>query len=173
VIYAIGGAAGADAADAASHQAGLVLRSLLFRLPARYRPERIPRLVLTDPEIASVGLDESAARAAGTEIRVLRWPYRENDRAQAERLTHGHVKVIADRRGRILGATIVGAHAGELILPWALAVSQGLRVGAMSALAAPHPSLGEIGPRAAIGAYTLRLTQPRVRRIISFLRRFG
>jgi pyruvate/2-oxoglutarate dehydrogenase complex dihydrolipoamide dehydrogenase (E3) component len=70
----------------------------------------------TDPELAHVGMTEAEARAAaGRDLRILRWPFHENDRAQAERETHGLVKVLARRNGRILGASILGAGAGELI----------------------------------------------------------
>ena len=65
---------------------------------------------------------------------MLRWPYHENDRAQAERATDGHIKVVTDKKGRILGATIVGVHAGELIQMWSLAISQGLKIKAMTGL---------------------------------------
>ena len=70
-------------------------------------------MTFTDPELAHVGLTEAQARERHRTIRVLRWPYHENDRAQAERETHGHIKVVTAKNGRILGATIVGAHAGR------------------------------------------------------------
>jgi pyruvate/2-oxoglutarate dehydrogenase complex dihydrolipoamide dehydrogenase (E3) component len=104
---------------------------------------------------------------------VLRWPYHENDRAQAERETHGHIKVITTERGRILGATIVGAHAGELIVPWTLAVSQGLNIRAFAEVVMPYPTLSEIGKRAAVTYFSGSLTKPFVQRIIGALRRFG
>jgi pyruvate/2-oxoglutarate dehydrogenase complex dihydrolipoamide dehydrogenase (E3) component len=103
----------------------------------------------------------------------LRWPYHENDRAQAEGATHGHIKVVTDKKGRILGATIVGAHAGELIATWSLAISQGLNIRAMTGFVVPYPTLSEIGKRAAISYFTPSLTNPWVRRIIRWLRRLG
>jgi pyruvate/2-oxoglutarate dehydrogenase complex dihydrolipoamide dehydrogenase (E3) component len=104
---------------------------------------------------------------------VLRWPYHENDRAQAERETRGHIKVITSKRGKILGATIVGAQAGELITTWSLAISQGLNIRAMAGLIVPYPTLAEIGKRAAGSYFTPGLTSPLLRRIIALLRRFG
>ena len=92
----------------------------------------IPRVTFTDPELAYVGLSEAEAAKRAGKINVLRWPYRENDRAQAERTTTGHVKVITARDGKILGAGIVGAQAGELIQMWSLAISQGLNIKAMT-----------------------------------------
>jgi pyruvate/2-oxoglutarate dehydrogenase complex dihydrolipoamide dehydrogenase (E3) component len=133
----------------------------------------VPQVIHTDPAIARVGLDEAAARAKAGTIRVLRWPLAETDRAQADRETGGHVKLITDRRGRILGAAIVGARAGELILPFVLAVERGLSVRHFAGLPAPYPSAGEAGARAALAFYVPYLTAAWVRRIIGLLRRLG
>ncbi|HSO48221.1 MAG TPA: FAD-dependent oxidoreductase, partial [Rhizobiaceae bacterium] len=121
-VYVVGDAAGsAQFTHVAGYHAGIVIRALLFRLPAKADLSAVPRVTYTDPELAHVGLDEQAARDKHKTISIARWPFAENDRAQAERRTEGLVKLIADRKGRILGASIVGAHAGELIAFWALA----------------------------------------------------
>ncbi|HWD58187.1 MAG TPA: dihydrolipoamide dehydrogenase, partial [Stellaceae bacterium] len=96
-----------------------------------------------------------------------------NDRAQAERTPHGHIKVIVDNKGRILGVGIVGAQAGELISAWSLAIAQRLTVRAFTDLVVPYPTLSEIGKRASVEYYLPGLTQPLLRRIIRFLRNFG
>ena len=138
----------------------------------------LPRVTFTDPELAHVGLTEAQARGrwggrVRRVIRVLRWPYHENDRAQAEGEIVGHIKVITNRRGRILGATIVGAGAGELITTRTLAITQGLNIRALTGIVVPYPTLSEIGKRAALTYFTPGLTNHWVRRIITFLRRFG
>jgi len=173
-VYAIGDVAGGlQFTHVANYHAGLVIRNALFRLPARANDDVIPWVTFTVPELAQVGLTEAAARERHRTIRVLRWPYHENDRAQTERETHGHIKVVTAKNGRILGATIVGAHAGELITTWALAISQGLKIRALTGIIVPYPTFAEVGKRAAITFYTNSLTSPFVRRIIAFLRRFG
>ena len=173
-VYAIGDVAGGlQFTHVANYHAGLVIRNALFRLPARANDGVIPWVTFTDPELAQVGLTEAAARERHRTIRVLRWPYHENDRAQTERETHGHIKVVTAKNGRILGATIVGAHAGELITTWALAISQGLKIRALTGIIVPYPTFAEVGKRAAITFYTNSLTSPFVRRIIALLRRFG
>ena len=172
-VYAIGDAAGGHFTHTANYHAGIVLRNALFRLPAKANDETVPWVTFTDPELAHVGLTEAQARARHKTIRVLRWPYHENDRAQAERETHGHIKVITRKNGLILGATIVGAHAGELITTWTLALSQGLNIRAMTGIVMPYPTLAEIGKRAAITYFSSSLTGSTVRRLIGFLRRFG
>jgi pyruvate/2-oxoglutarate dehydrogenase complex dihydrolipoamide dehydrogenase (E3) component len=83
------------------------------------------------------------------------------------------VKVITDRRGRILGAGIVGAHAGELIQIWALAVSQRLRIKAMTEWISPYPTLGEINKRAAYRYYATAASNPIVRKVIGLLAKLG
>jgi len=173
-VYAIGDVAGgAQFTHLANHQAGMVIRNALFRLPARVNEHVIPRVTFTDPELAHVGLTELEARDRGVAFRVLRWPFHENDRAQAERATDGHVKIITTRRGRILGATIVTAGAGDLIVPWALAVSRKLNIRAIAGMVVPYPTRAEVGKRAAMTYFTPVLSSRFVRRMIIFLRRFG
>jgi pyruvate/2-oxoglutarate dehydrogenase complex dihydrolipoamide dehydrogenase (E3) component len=172
-VYAIGDVAGGlQFTHVSNYHAGLVIRNALFRLPVRASNDAVPWVTFTDPELAQVGLTEAEARKRGA-IRVLRWPYHENDRAQAERETLGHIKVVTNRGGRILGATIVGAQAGELIASWSLAVHRGLNVRALAEVVLPYPTLGEIGKRAAMTYFAPGTASPWVRRIIALLRRFG
>jgi pyruvate/2-oxoglutarate dehydrogenase complex dihydrolipoamide dehydrogenase (E3) component len=174
-VYAIGDAAAGQLqfTQAANYHAGLVIRNALFRLPVRASNDVIPWVTYTDPEMAQAGLSEAEARKRKLKIRILRWPYHDNDRAQTERETHGHIKVVTTANGKILGAAIVGAQAGELIATWALAIAQGLDIRAMSDVVLPYPTLSEIGKRAAIDYFTPGLTSPWVRRIIAWLRLFG
>jgi pyruvate/2-oxoglutarate dehydrogenase complex dihydrolipoamide dehydrogenase (E3) component len=174
-VYAVGDVVNGapNFTHVAGHHAGLVVRNAIFRLPVNASKAIIPWVTYTDPELAQVGLQEPEAKARHGAIRVLRWPYHQNDRAQTELETRGHIKVIVSRRGRILGATIVGPQAGELIATWTLAINQGLKIGAMLGLIVPYPTLSEIGKRAALGYYTSSLTSPWLRRIIRLLRRLG
>jgi pyruvate/2-oxoglutarate dehydrogenase complex dihydrolipoamide dehydrogenase (E3) component len=173
-VYAIGDVTGGQQlAHVADQQAGLVVRNALFRLPVRFDAEAIPRVTFTDPELAQVGLTEAVARRRLYRIRVLRWPYRENDRAHAEGEARGHIKVVISRRGRILGVTIVGAGAGELITAWTLAMSRGADIRAVAGIVVPYPTLAEVGKGAATTYFMPSLTSPWVRRIIALLRRLG
>jgi pyruvate/2-oxoglutarate dehydrogenase complex dihydrolipoamide dehydrogenase (E3) component len=171
-IYAIGDAAGGMMfTHVANYHAGLIIRHALFRLPVKARYNAIPRVTFTDPELAHVGLTDEQAQKEGYRIRVMRWPYCENDRAQAERMTSGHVKVVTSARGRILGVTIVGAHAGELIAPWVLAISQSLDIRAMAGMVVAYPTFSEINKRAAMTFFASAAANPTVRRIVRWLRR--
>jgi pyruvate/2-oxoglutarate dehydrogenase complex dihydrolipoamide dehydrogenase (E3) component len=174
-VYAIGDAAAGQLqfTHAANYHAGLVIRNALFRLPVKVNNDMIPWVAYTEPELAQTGLTEAQARERKLKIRILRWPYHDNDRAQAERETHGHIKVITTSKGKIVGTTIVGAQAGELIAMWALAIAQGLNIRSLTDIVLPYPTLSEIGKRAAIDFFTPRLTSPWVRRIMTWLRIFG
>ena len=175
-IYAIGDVAAGQPqfTHAANYHAGLVIRNALFRLPVKVNVHAIPWVTYTEPELAQTGLTEAEARAQGhKKLRILRWPYNDNDRAVAERTPHGHIKVVATPKGKILGVTIVGAQAGELITPWTLAIAQKLNIRAMTGIVLPYPTLSEIGKRAAIDFFTPSLTRPLLRRIIAWLRIFG
>jgi pyruvate/2-oxoglutarate dehydrogenase complex dihydrolipoamide dehydrogenase (E3) component len=142
-------------------------------MPATVDGSIIPWVTFTDPEMAHVGLVEDMARQRYGRVRVYRWPYRENDRAQAERATAGLVKVVTDGRGRIKGASIVGEQAGELIQMWSLAVSQGLNIRAMTQWISPYPTLSEVNKRAAFGYYAAAAASSLVRKTVSLLARLG
>ena len=173
-VFAIGDVTGGlQFTHVANYHAGIVIRRALFRLPAKVRNETVPWVTYTEPELAHVGLTEEEARKRGKTPGVLRWPYHENDRAQAERTTHGHVKVVTDKKGRILGATIVGEHAGELIQMWSLAISQGLGIKAMTEWISPYPTLSEINKRVAFRHYAAAPGNPLVRKAIGFLAKLG
>lgn len=173
-VFAAGDVAGGfQFTHVAGYHAGVVLKNALFRLPAKVDDRAVPWVTYTDPELAHVGLTESAAQARHGEIRVLRWPFAENDRARCERQEDGLVKVVTTPRGKVLGASIVGPHAGELIHAWVLAISAGLGVGAMAQMIAPYPTLGEVNKRAAGSYYTAKLFGGRTRRLVRLLAKLG
>ena len=173
-IYAIGDVAGGlQFTHMANYHAGIVIRSALFGLPARVRTAHIPRVTYTDPELAQVGLTEDEARQRhGGRLEVVRFDYAENDRARAELATEGLIKVMVVK-GRPVGASIVGAQAGELIQIWAMAIANGLKMGAIAAMVAPYPTLGEINKRVAGAYFSPRLFEnPRLRRLVRMVQRF-
>ena len=118
--------------------------------------------------LGAVPVNNENDTVATAEIR-----YGDNDRAQAERETCGHIKVVTSRHGRIFGATVVGAQAGELITTWTLAIAQNLNIRALAGLVVPYPTLSEVGKRAAMTYFVPNLTNPWVQRIIGVLRRLG
>jgi pyruvate/2-oxoglutarate dehydrogenase complex dihydrolipoamide dehydrogenase (E3) component len=172
-VYAVGDAAGGmQFTHLAGYHAGIVIRQALFGLPARATAP-IPRVTFTDPELAQVGLTETEARAAhGTALTVLRWPYHDNDRAQAEGRTAGLIKVMVVR-GRPVGASIAGAQAGELIGLWSLALSAGLKMSALGGMVMPYPTLAEVSKRAAGAYFSPKLFDSKgVKRVVRLVQRF-
>jgi pyruvate/2-oxoglutarate dehydrogenase complex dihydrolipoamide dehydrogenase (E3) component len=158
----------------AGYHAGIIIRNALFRVPAKTSYDALPWVTYTDPELAQIGLTESEARKVhGDSVRVARADFAHNDRAQAEGSTQGFLKAIIGKRGRILGATIVGRHAGELALSWVLALSKGHAIGDLAGLIAPYPTLSEVSKRAAGSYFTPTLYSARVRRLVRFLGAFG
>ena len=173
-IYAAGDVVGPYRfTHTASYQSRIIIMNALFRLPARVRYDAVPWVTYSDPELAHVGLSEAEARAAGHEPRILRFPFEENDRAIAEGATDGLVKVVATRRGRVLGASIAGRHAGELILPWVLAVKNRIGIGKLAQAIVPYPTLSEASARAAGSFHAPVLFGARTRRIVRLLARLG
>lgn len=173
-VFAIGDVSGAfQFTHVAGYHAGIVIRNALFKLPSKVDYCAVSWVNFTDPELAHVGLTEVQAKEAlGGDIRILRWPFAENDRAQAERRTDGFIKVIADRKGRIHGVCVVGANAGELIFPWALAVQKRMKVGAVASVIAPYPTMGEVSKRAAGTFFTPSLFSERTKKLVRFLMNF-
>ena len=173
-VFAMGDVTGGyQFTHVAGYHAGIVLRNALFRLPAKVDYRALPWVTFTDPELAHVGMSEEQARKAHSRIRVLRWPFGENDRAQAERTTDGLIKVVTTKKGTILGASIVGPHAGELLLPWIIAVQRRQKIATMASIIAPYPTLSEVSKRLAGSFYTESLFSERTRRIVRFLSKFG
>ena len=173
-VYAIGDVAGGPQfTHMAAHHAGVVIRNALFRLPAKVDERAVPWVTYTDPELAHVGLTQALAKERGIEVDAVRWEFKDNDRAQAERETAGFAKALVDRRGRIHGATIVGERAGELIQPWVLAIANGIKIGALAQFIAPYPTFGEASKRAAGAYYTPKLFSERTRKLVRLLMRFS
>ncbi len=173
-IFAVGDVAGGPQfTHVAGYHAGIVIRRALFRLPATVNYKALPWVTYTDPELAHVGMTEMQARNEAGDIRVLRWPFAENDRAIAERDTDGFVKAITTPSGKVLGCTIVGTGAGDLLQPWILAISAGLKISKMAGAIAPYPTRSEAGKRAAGSYFVPGLFSARTRKVVAFLARFG
>ncbi len=173
-VYAIGDAAGGmQFTHVAGYHAGVVVRSILFGLPAKARTAQVPWCTYTDPELAQVGLTEARARQIhGPKVEIVRVPYGENDRAQTTGRTEGFVKV-AIVGGRPVGATVVGAEAGELVAMWSMAIANGLKMKALSDTVLPYPTLSEINKRAAGAYFSPRLFESGiVRKVVRLVQRY-
>ncbi|WP_299192495.1 FAD-dependent oxidoreductase [uncultured Litoreibacter sp.] len=173
-VYAIGDVAGQlQFTHVAGYHAGVVIRSILFGLPSKAKQGHIPWATYTDPELAQVGLTEAQAREKhGDGMEVARFEFHENDRAIAEGKTTGLIKVMVVK-GRPVGASIVGASAGDLIGVWALAIANNLKMSQVAGMVAPYPTLGEVNKRAAGAYFSPRLFESAmVKRVVGLVQRF-
>ncbi len=172
-VYAIGDVNGRmQFTHAAGYQAGVIVRSALFGLPAKASHAHVPHATYTQPELAQVGLTEAAAKAKyGDKLEVVRFDLAHNDRAVAEGINEGLIKVMVVKK-RPVGVSIVGHHAGELISLWSLAMVNKLTMAQISAMIAPYPTYAEINKRAS-GAYFIpRLfDNPSVKRVVRLVQR--
>ncbi len=132
-VYAIGDVTGAPKlSHLANHHAGLVIRNALFRTPVDADRCAVPSVTYTDPELAQVGLIEDAARAQPASFASCAGPIAKTTARGPTGATNGHIKIVTDRKGDILGATIVGASASEKIAAWTLAINQKLNIDAFA-----------------------------------------
>lgn len=172
-VYAIGDVAGGmQFTHVAGYHAGVIIRSMLFGLPAKASHAHIPRATYTHPELAQIGPKESEAREKyGDKLEVVRFGYEHNDRAIATKRTKGFIKVMIVK-GRPIGVSIVGADAGEMIGVWALAIANKLKMSAVAGMVLPYPTLGEINKRAAGTYFSPRLFESNmVKTIVRWVQR--
>jgi len=170
-IYAVGDVCGPyQFTHMAEYQAGIVLASLLFRVPRKVDYRVIPSVIYTDPEAAQVGLTEEEAQAQGIRYEIALFPINEIDRAITDGNDAGFIKILI-ARGRLVGASLVGAHAGELIHELALAMQVKAKAGDISRLIHAYPTLSQIHRRAINARYAPRLYSGKARLLARLINR--
>lgn len=157
---------------AAGYEGGIVLANAVFRLPRKADYTWLPWATFTDPELASIGMNEKAARARNIAYTVRTEPFSGNDRARAEGETEGMLKMLLDKRGKVLGVQIAGPHAGELINEWVAVLGGGVSLATLAGGIHPYPTLGEINKRAAGNLLGEKLFSNRVRGLLRLLFRY-
>ena len=169
-IYACGDVNGVfPFTHVAGYEAGIALSNAVLRFPRRADYTKVPWCTYTDPEVASIGLNEKRARSAGVEYRVLETHFREVDRALAEGETGGKIKALVSPSGALLGCQIAGHQAGELIHEWVAAINGGVKLSTLAGAIHAYPTLSEISKKAAGSYYSEKLFSDRTRRILRFL----
>ncbi|MBY0564075.1 MAG: FAD-dependent oxidoreductase, partial [Hyphomonadaceae bacterium] len=171
-VWALGDAAGGGFTHTAGWHASVWVRNVLFKARTHADSQPMPAVVYCDPELAQIGLTEAQARELhGDSVKIARWDFHDNDRAQAQRDTHGFCKVVIGKEGKLHGATIIGAEAGELIAPIAVAMANKLGVRALTNPVLPYPTRSEIVKRAAGAYFTPTLFSPTTRALVGMLKR--
>lgn len=170
-IYACGDVTGEmPLTHVAELQAGIVIANILFKIPKKISYQVVPSVVYSSPECAQVGMSTAeAGKLSGIEI--LRFDYAELDRAIAEHTTAGIAKLIV-HKGRIVGAHIVGARAGDIIHELALAIQEKMKVSQITSLVHAYPSFAQMNKRLAGQYYKDRLFSKNTRRLVKFLTKF-
>ncbi|HEX9282553.1 MAG TPA: FAD-dependent oxidoreductase [Gemmatimonadales bacterium] len=155
----------------ADYMARVVVQNALTPLKTVVDYRVVPWVTFTDPEVARVGLTAAEAAAAGERPEVFRYSFTELDRAIVDGVAVGFSKVVTRPNGRILGATIVGRGAGELIMEIALAMRHGIPLPRLASAIHPYPTMSEIVKRTADAWYRARYGDtPRGRLLRRFLR---
>jgi len=159
-----------------THTAGAegsyAVRRLGLRLPGKFSYKNTPWSTYTDPEISSVGYNEIQTKKEGIKYRIYIQDLSDVDRAQAEGETEGRIKILTDRRDRILGVQIVGSHAGELLTPALYAVKRKWKLMELLGPVVPYPTMGEVYKKLAGSAAAPRLFNPEVRKFLHLLYRY-
>lgn len=154
----------------AEYEAGIVIGNALFPFVNRKMDKTVvPWTIFTDPELARVGLTEDEARKEYGDIKVYRYPFSEHDRAIIDGETEGMIKLICDKKGKILGAHILGKGAGDLINEYIFAMKNNLPVQKISQTVHVYPTMGQVVKRGADQYYKEKLFSgwfPKMARIL-------
>jgi pyruvate/2-oxoglutarate dehydrogenase complex dihydrolipoamide dehydrogenase (E3) component len=153
----------------AGYEAGIALTNTILHLPRKVDYGRIGWCTYTDPEVASIGFNEKRARKEGLDYRIIEEKFEDNDRAQADGETAGKIKILLDKSDKLLGCQMMGAHAGDLIHEWIIALSSGVKLSAMASAVHVYPTLSEISKRAAGRVFADKLFSDRTKSILKFL----
>lgn len=172
-IFAIGDCVGGfQFTHMAGYHAGLAIRNAIFGFKFKVGTKAIPWVTYTDPELTHVGLTEPQLKNQKIAYKVFWLDFDENDRAQAERRTEGAIKVLVSRSGRVLGVTILGVHAGELIYPWVIAIQNNLKLSAIVGSVVPYPTLSDISKKIAGQFYAEKVFSSWMKKIVQFIMRW-
>lgn len=168
-IFAAGDVTGSyQFTHAAGYEAGVVLSNAIFHLPRKADYTWLPWCTYSDPELASIGMNEKAATLAGIGYSVWTEEFKDNDRALAEGEATGRIKLLLDDTEHPLGVQIFGPHAGELVAEWVGVLNGGVKLSTLAAAVHPYPTLGEINKRVAGTFLSTKLFSKKMRRALAF-----
>ena len=169
-IFAIGDVAGGPQfTHMAGHHASVVVREMLFRMAAKAETKTVPWVTYTDPELAQIGMTETAAREAGLDPKVELTQIGGVDRYIAEGVDGGLAKLVFDGKGKLIGAGMVAPNAGDLIAPLGMVISGQIKLSALASQIVPYPTHADVPKRMAGAHLASYLFADRTRRLISWL----
>lgn len=153
----------------AGYEAGITLSNAVLRLPRKADYGKIGWCTYTDPEVASIGLNEKRAQKTGIEYRLWEEAFADNDRAQAEAETTGKIKLLVSPRGKLLGCQIAGVHAGELIAEWVAALNGNVSLATLAGAVHVYPTLAEISKRVSGKIFAEKIFSDTTKNVLKFL----
>ena len=153
---------------AAGYEGGIVLSNAIFHLPRQVDYTFLPWCTYTDPELASIGMNERAATAAGIRYSVWTEEFKDNDRSLAEGEQVGKIKMILDEKEKPVGVQILGSRAGDLVSEWVAVLNGGVKLSTLASAVHPYPTLGEINKKVAGTFLSTKLFSERVRKGLKF-----
>ena len=171
-VWALGDAAGREQfTHVAGWHASVFSRRAFFKQGSTAASLPVPAVTYTSPEVAQIALTEAEARDKyGDAATTAAFPFHENDRAIAEGKTAGECKLVL-HKGKLVGASIVGEGAGDIIQLIGLAMSNGLKLSALTNFISPYPTRAEVVKRAASAHFTPLVFGPNGRRLVGLLQR--
>ena len=153
----------------AGYEAGIALTNAILHLPRKADYGKIGWCTYTDPEVASIGLNEKRAKKEGVTYRAKEEAFDQNDRALAEGETQGKIKMLVSPKGELLGCQIMGVHAGEIIHEWILAVYGGMKLSKIAGAVHVYPTVSEISKRVAGSLFAEKLFGDRAKSLLRFI----
>jgi pyruvate/2-oxoglutarate dehydrogenase complex dihydrolipoamide dehydrogenase (E3) component len=153
---------------AAGYEGGIVLSNAIFHLPRQVDYTFLPWCTYTDPELASIGMNEMAAASAGIRYSVWTEEFKDNDRSLAEGEQIGKIKMILDEKEKPLGVQILGPRAGDLVSEWVAIMNGGTKLSTLASAVHPYPTLGEINKKVAGTFLSRKLFSEKVRKGLKF-----
>ncbi|GBE03248.1 mercuric reductase [bacterium BMS3Abin09] len=172
-IYAAGDVTGAyQFTHAAGYEGGVVLSNAVLHLPKKVDYTYLPWCTYTDPELASIGINEKRAKDAGIEYSVWTEEFKSNDRSLAEGEEIGKIKMILDEKGKPLGIQILGPRAGDLLSEWVAVLNGGVKLSSLASAVHPYPTLSEINKRVVGNYYSGKIFSEKVKKTLKFFFHF-
>lgn len=168
-IYAAGDVTGAyQFTHAAGYEGGIVISNAVFHLPRKADYTFMPWCTYTDPELASIGMNEKRAASEGIKYSVWTEAFKDNDRSLAEGERTGKIKMILDEKEKPLGVQILGPQAGELLSEWVAVLNGKVKLSTLASAVHPYPTLGEINKRVAGKFFSTKIFSDKVKKGLKF-----
>jgi pyruvate/2-oxoglutarate dehydrogenase complex dihydrolipoamide dehydrogenase (E3) component len=172
-IYGAGDVTGAyQFTHAAGYEGGIALTNAILHLPKKADYTYMPWCTYTDPELASIGMNEKRAKESGIEYSIWTEEFKSNDRSLAEGEEVGYIKMILDGKGKPLGIQILGPQAGELLGEWIAIMNGGVKLSTLASAVHTYPTLAEINKRVVGNYFSGKIFSEKVKKTLKFFFHF-